>query len=46
MTTPSDPIELTAQLMAIDSTSGREGEVIEWLDAISPSAAGERRGFR
>jgi acetylornithine deacetylase len=28
----SDPVELTAQLMSIDSTSGREGSVIEWLD--------------
>ena len=32
MTTPSDPIELTTQLMSIDSTSGREGDVIAWLD--------------
>lgn len=32
MNTPSDPIELTAQLMAIDSTSGREGDVVAWLD--------------
>src|SRR5215813_8238160 len=32
VTTPSDPIELTAQLMAIDSTSGREGDVVAWLD--------------
>jgi acetylornithine deacetylase len=32
MNTPSDPIELTAQLMAIDSTSGREEEVVAWLD--------------
>jgi acetylornithine deacetylase len=32
MTTPSDPIELTTQLMSIDSTSGGEGEVIAWLD--------------
>jgi acetylornithine deacetylase len=32
MTSPSDPVELTAQLMAIDSTSGREHEVVEWLD--------------
>jgi len=32
MLTPSDPIELTAQLMAIDSTSGREGDVVAWLD--------------
>src|SRR5262249_8025360 len=28
----TDPVELTVQLMSIDSTSGREGEVIEWLD--------------
>lgn len=32
MITRSDPIQLTAQLMSIDSTSGREGAVIEWLD--------------
>ncbi len=32
MVTPTDPIELTAQLMAIDSTSGREGDVVAWLD--------------
>ncbi|MGH7618639.1 MAG: M20/M25/M40 family metallo-hydrolase [Gemmatimonadaceae bacterium] len=32
VTTRSDPVELTSQLMAIDSTSGREGEVIAWLD--------------
>ncbi|HXD48098.1 MAG TPA: M20/M25/M40 family metallo-hydrolase [Gemmatimonadaceae bacterium] len=32
MTTPSDPIELTTQLMSIDSTSGSEGAVIAWLD--------------
>jgi acetylornithine deacetylase len=32
VTTSSDPIELTSQLMAIDSTSGREGEVVDWLD--------------
>ena len=32
MTTRSDPIQLTTQLMSIDSTSGREGEVIAWLD--------------
>ena len=30
--TPSDPIELAVQLMSIDSTSGREGDVIAWLD--------------
>ena len=28
----SDPVELTVQLMSIDSTSGREGQVIQWLD--------------
>lgn len=28
----SDPVELTTRLMSIDSTSGREGEVIAWLD--------------
>src|SRR6476660_5300855 len=32
MQTHSDPVELTVQLMSIDSTSGREGQVIEWLD--------------
>jgi acetylornithine deacetylase len=32
MTTPSDVVELTTRLMSIDSTSGREGEVIAWLD--------------
>jgi acetylornithine deacetylase len=32
MTTACDPIQLTTQLMSIDSTSGREGEVIAWLD--------------
>jgi acetylornithine deacetylase len=32
MHTLSDPIELTVELMAIDSTSGREGPVIAWLD--------------
>lgn len=33
MTIPAcDPIQLTTQLMSIDSTSGREGEVIAWLD--------------
>lgn len=30
---PCDPIELTTQLMTIDSTSGREGQVIEWFDS-------------
>lgn len=29
----SDPVELTMELMAIDSTSGREGAVIAWVDA-------------
>lgn len=29
----SDPVELTMQLMAIDSTSGQEGAVIGWVDA-------------
>jgi acetylornithine deacetylase len=32
MSTPTDPIELTTKLMSIDSTSGREGDVIAWLD--------------
>lgn len=32
MTTACDPIQLTTQLMSIDSTSGREGDVIAWLD--------------
>jgi acetylornithine deacetylase len=32
MTTHSDPVELTVRLMSIDSTSGREGDVIAWLD--------------
>jgi acetylornithine deacetylase len=32
MQTPSNPVELTTKLMSIDSTSGREGPVIEWLD--------------
>jgi len=32
MITSTDPIELTAQLMAIDSTSGREADVVAWLD--------------
>jgi acetylornithine deacetylase len=31
MHTASDPVELTTALVAIDSTSGREGEVIAWL---------------
>ena len=33
MITASDPQELTVRLMSIDSTSGREGDVIAWLDA-------------
>ena len=33
MVPPIDPGELTLQLMSIDSTSGREGDVIAWLDA-------------
>jgi acetylornithine deacetylase len=41
MTTASDPIQLTTQLMSIDSTSGGEGDVIAWLDRY----LGER-GFR
>ena len=32
MNTPSDPRELTVRLMSIDSTSGRETDVVEWLD--------------
>ena len=32
MNTLSDPQELTVRLMSIDSTSGREGDVISWLD--------------
>ncbi|MEP6491400.1 MAG: M20/M25/M40 family metallo-hydrolase [bacterium] len=32
MNSASDPIELTLSLMSIDSTSGREGDVIAWLD--------------
>src|SRR3569833_1027215 len=32
MTTACDPIQLTTQLMSIDSTSFREGEVIAWLE--------------
>ncbi|HVX40390.1 MAG TPA: M20/M25/M40 family metallo-hydrolase [Gemmatimonadaceae bacterium] len=32
MLNPSDPVDLTVQLMSIDSTSGHEGEVIAWLD--------------
>lgn len=33
MTTRADPIQLTTQLMSIDSTSGREGDLIAWLEA-------------
>src|ERR1041384_3047332 len=33
MTTRSDPIQLTTQLMSIESTSGQEAAVINWLDA-------------
>ena len=29
-----DPADITVQLMAIDSTSGREGEVIAWVDQV------------
>ena len=32
MHTQSDPVQLTLQLMSIDSTSGHEGRVVEWLD--------------
>lgn len=32
MITRSDPIQLTAQLMSIDSTSDREHDIVEWLD--------------
>ncbi len=32
MSTSSDPVDLTLALMSIDSTSGREGAVIAWLD--------------
>jgi acetylornithine deacetylase len=32
MHTQSDSIQLTTQLMSIDSTSGHEGEVVDWLD--------------
>src|SRR6185369_14417504 len=32
MTTASDSVQLTTQLMSIESTSGREGDVIAWLD--------------
>src|SRR4029079_18568626 len=32
MNTPSDPQELTVRLIAIDSTSGRETDVVAWLD--------------
>lgn len=29
---PLDPVELTVELMSIDSTSGRESDVVDWLD--------------
>jgi acetylornithine deacetylase len=32
MHTPADVVELTIRLMSIDSTSGREGAVIAWLE--------------
>jgi acetylornithine deacetylase len=31
-TVSADPVELTVRLMSIDSTSGRESDVIHWLD--------------
>ena len=31
---PLDVVELTARLMEIDSTSGREGDVIDWVHAL------------
>jgi acetylornithine deacetylase len=33
MTQRSDVVELTARLMEIDSTSGREGPVVDWLES-------------
>jgi acetylornithine deacetylase len=33
MNTANDPCELTVRLMSIDSTSGRESDVIAWLDS-------------
>jgi acetylornithine deacetylase len=33
MNSSSDPVELTLSLMSIDSTSGKEGDVIAWLDS-------------
>src|SRR3954471_22427996 len=33
MTPSSDAVQLTTQLMSIDSTSGREAAVIDWLDS-------------
>jgi len=33
MTTRADPIQLTTRLMSIDSTSGREGDVIAWTES-------------
>ena len=32
MLEPSNPVDLTTRLMSIDSTSGREGGVIAWVD--------------
>ena len=32
MAEPPDVVELTARLMEIDSTSGREGAVVDWLE--------------
>jgi acetylornithine deacetylase len=32
--TPLDPADLTVRLMEIDSTTGREGEVVAWLDEL------------
>ena len=32
MSTQSDLVELTTQLVSIESTSGREGDVVTWLD--------------
>ena len=29
-----DPVDLAARLMEIDSTSGREGAVIDWMSAF------------
>ncbi|HUF26403.1 MAG TPA: M20/M25/M40 family metallo-hydrolase, partial [Gemmatimonadaceae bacterium] len=38
---PLDPLPLAVDLMAIDSTSGREGEVIAWMHGLL-----EQRGWR